>query len=66
MVEMKDGYEVHVISEKGYFLTSAPNMDYRTVTDKYYYMDKKGDRIKLDDFIVLILSTVKHFTLKVK
>ena len=35
-VEIEDGYEVHIINEKGYFVTSKPDMDYGTVTDKYY------------------------------
>src|SRR5699024_10066125 len=34
MVETEDGYEVHVINEEGYFLTSKSDMDYGTVTDK--------------------------------
>ena len=49
MVETEDGYEVHVINEKGYYLTSALDMDYGTVTDKYYYVDDKGNRTPIDN-----------------
>ncbi|AOV08026.1 DUF6843 domain-containing protein [Sporosarcina ureilytica] len=44
MVETEDGYEVHVINEKGYFVTSELDMDYGTVTDQYFYVDEKGNR----------------------
>lgn len=49
MIETEDGYEVHVINEKGYYLTSEPDMDYGTVTDKYYYVDDKGNRTPIDN-----------------
>lgn len=49
MVKTEDGYEVHVINEKGYFLTSEPDMDYGTITDKYYYVDDKGNRTPISN-----------------
>ncbi|WP_409304986.1 DUF6843 domain-containing protein [Peribacillus sp. SCS-155] len=43
-VKMEDGYEVHTINKKGYFVTSTQDMDYGEVTDRYYYVDKRGNR----------------------
>ncbi|GAA3333222.1 hypothetical protein GCM10020331_096440 [Ectobacillus funiculus] len=43
---VKGASEVHTINDKGYFVTSTSNMDYGTVTDKYYYIDKSGKRTK--------------------
>jgi hypothetical protein len=41
-------YEVHTISDEGYFVTSTPDMDYGSVTDKYYYVDENGNRTKIN------------------
>jgi len=57
MVETEDGYEVLVMNEKGYFLTSKPDMDYGTVTDKYYYVDKKGYRTPISNKCVSLFGT---------
>ncbi|MFK2825133.1 hypothetical protein QYG89_05450 [Bacillus sp. B190/17] len=57
MVETEDGYEVHVINEKGYFLTSKPDMDYGTVTDKYYYVDENSNRTPISNKCVSPFGT---------
>ncbi|OKL36978.1 DUF6843 domain-containing protein [Domibacillus mangrovi] len=57
MVETEDGYEVHAINEKGYFVTSKPDMDYGTVTDKYYYVDEKGNRTPISNKCVSSFGT---------
>jgi|SRR5699024_215171 len=57
MVETEDGYEVHVINEEGYFLTSKSDMDYGTVTDKYYYVDEKGNRTPINNKCVSLFGT---------
>jgi len=57
MVETEDGYEVHVINEKGYYLTSKPDMDYGTITDKYYYVDEKGNRTPINNKCVSPFGT---------
>jgi hypothetical protein len=62
IVETEDGYEVHVINEKGYFLTSKPDMDYGTVTDKYYYVDEKGNRIPISNKCVSLFGTAGFST----
>ncbi|WP_059170272.1 hypothetical protein [Bacillus sp. FJAT-27445] len=56
-VETEDGYEVHVINEAGYFLTSKPNMDYGTVTDKYFYVDEQGNRTPISNKCVSLFGT---------
>ncbi|RDU38716.1 hypothetical protein DRW41_03925 [Neobacillus piezotolerans] len=56
-VKTEDGYEVHVINEKGYFLTSKPDMDYGTVTDKYFYVDEKGNRTPISNKCVSLFGT---------
>ncbi|WP_409275904.1 DUF6843 domain-containing protein [Neobacillus sp. SCS-31] len=56
-VKTEDGYEVHVINEKGYFLTSKPDMDYGTVTDKYFYVDEKGKRTPISNKCVSLFGT---------
>ncbi|QCR31131.1 hypothetical protein [Lysinibacillus sp. SGAir0095] len=56
MVEKEDDIEVHVINEKGYFLTSKPDMDYGTVTDRYYYVDEKGNRISISNKCVSLFG----------
>lgn len=57
MVETEDGYELHVINEKGYFLTSKPDMDYGTITDKYYYVDEEGNRTPISTKCVSSFGT---------
>ncbi|RPK03114.1 DUF6843 domain-containing protein [Priestia endophytica] len=47
-VEKEGDYEVHNINNQGYFVTSTPDMDYGTVTDKYYYVDEDGNRTKIN------------------
>ncbi|MDR6121151.1 hypothetical protein QFZ87_000748 [Bacillus sp. SLBN-46] len=56
-VEQEDGYDIHRINEKGYFVTSTPDLDYGTVTDKYVYVDKKGKRKPIDKKCVQIFGT---------
>ncbi|WP_053366322.1 DUF6843 domain-containing protein [Bacillus sp. FJAT-27245] len=55
-VETEDGYEVHVINEKGYFITSKSDMDYGTVTDKYFYVDEKGNRTPISNKCVSVFG----------
>lgn len=62
MVETEDGYEVHVINEKGYYITSESDMDYGTVTDQYYYVDEKGNRTRINDKCVSIFGTGGYTT----
>ncbi|MBS4209483.1 hypothetical protein [Bacillus sp. FJAT-50079] len=57
IVKTEDGYEVHVINEKGYFVTSTPDMDYGIVTDKYYYVDEKGNRTAINHTCVSPFGT---------
>lgn len=40
-------FDVYPINEEGYFATSTPDMDYGTVTDKYYYVNKRGEKTKI-------------------
>ncbi|WP_050183524.1 DUF6843 domain-containing protein [Domibacillus robiginosus] len=47
-IKKEGDYEIHDINEDGYFATSAPDMDYGRVTDKYYYVDKNGQRTSID------------------
>ncbi|MED1093551.1 DUF6843 domain-containing protein [Bacillus paramycoides] len=56
-VQKEGDYEVHTINDKGYFVTSTPNMDYGTVTDKYYYVDKNGKRTQINSSCVRGLET---------
>jgi len=57
LVKTEDDFEVHDINEKGYFVTSTPEMDYGTVTDKYYYVDEKGNRIPINNKCVSLFGT---------
>jgi hypothetical protein len=43
-VKKENDYEGNEINEKGYYVTSTPDMDYGKVMDKYYYVDEKGNR----------------------
>ncbi|WP_088104181.1 DUF6843 domain-containing protein [Halalkalibacter urbisdiaboli] len=51
-VETEEGYTVHKINDEGYFITSTPDLDYGTVTDKYYYVDKEGNRTLISNTCV--------------
>lgn len=61
-VETEDGHEVHVINENGFFLTSKPDMDYGTVTDKYFYVDEKGNRTRISPKCVSLFGTAGFST----
>ncbi len=50
-------YSVHKINSEGYFATSEPDMNYGTVNDKYFYVDKEGHRTKIDNNCVKQLGT---------
>lgn len=50
-------YDVHKINSDGYFATSEPDMDYGSVTDKYYYVDKEGHRTKINENCIKTLGT---------
>ncbi|MFP3126443.1 hypothetical protein OH784_27930 [Ectobacillus funiculus] len=56
-VQREGDYEVHTINDKGYFVTSTSNMDYGTVTDKYYYIDKSGKRTKINSSCIRGMGT---------
>ncbi|MCK1985766.1 MULTISPECIES: DUF6843 domain-containing protein [Peribacillus] len=56
-VEKEDGYEVHKINEKGYYATRTKDLDYGTVTDKYFYVNDKGHRTPIDDKCVSTFGT---------
>lgn len=56
-VKQEDGYDVHSINNKGYFVTSTPDLDYGTVTDKYFYIDQEGNRTPIDKKCVRIFGT---------
>ncbi|WP_051317228.1 DUF6843 domain-containing protein [Ectobacillus panaciterrae] len=56
-VKKEGDYEAHTINDKGYFVTSTPNMDYGTVTDKYYYVDKSGKRTKINSNCIRGMGT---------
>lgn len=54
----KEGdYKVYSINNKGYYTTSTPDMDYGTVTDKYYYVDEDGKRTKINEECIRELGT---------
>lgn len=57
MVETEEGYEVHDINDKGYFVTLEPKNDYGTVTEKYYYVDEEGNRTPISDKCVSLFGT---------
>jgi hypothetical protein len=61
-VKQEDGFEVHVINTEGYFVTSTPDMDYGTVTDKYYYVDEKGNRTPISKECVSLFGTGGYST----
>ena len=56
-LESENGYEVHVINEQGYFVTSEPDLDYGTVTDQYFYVDERGSRTPINDQCVKLFGT---------
>ncbi|MED1953465.1 DUF6843 domain-containing protein [Brevibacillus centrosporus] len=45
------------MNEKGYFVTSTPDMEYGRITDKYYYIDKQGQRKPIQNDCVRALGT---------
>ncbi len=56
-IEKEDGYEVHKINEKGYYATSTKDLDYGTITDKYFYVNDKGRRTPIDNKCVSLFGT---------
>ena len=65
-VESKKGYEVHRINSNGYFATSTPDIDYATVTDKYFYVDAKGNRTSISKKCVSLFGTGGYSTSEVE
>ncbi|WP_312115621.1 DUF6843 domain-containing protein [Brevibacillus reuszeri] len=55
-------YALHTINDKGYFATSAPDMEYGLITDKYYYVDKKGQRTEIPSSCLRIMGTGGYST----
>jgi hypothetical protein len=59
-LKTEDGYQVIPYNEKGSYLTSTPDMNYGTVTDKYFYIDSSiGERKEISDQCVYLGSTGK-------
>ncbi|MDT8863076.1 hypothetical protein N0O92_23265 [Alkalihalobacillus sp. MEB130] len=56
-VEKEGKYSVHPINEEGYFVTSTHDLDYGTVTDRYYYVDDHGNRTPIDHTCVNLFGT---------
>ncbi|WP_246942809.1 DUF6843 domain-containing protein [Bacillus pinisoli] len=56
-VQTEDGFEVHFINDQGYFVTSTPEFDVGLVTDKYYYVDKEGNRTQISNNCVSSFGT---------
>ncbi|RAS74434.1 DUF6843 domain-containing protein [Priestia endophytica] len=56
-IEKEGDYEVHDVNNQGYSVTSTPDMDYGTITDKYYYVDEEGKRNEINKECVKVLST---------
>ena len=56
-IEREGDYEVHDVNNQGYSVTSTPDMDYGTITDKYYYVDEEGKRTEINKECVKVLST---------
>jgi hypothetical protein len=61
-----EGYEVHRINNKGYFATSTPDLDYGSVTDKYFYVDAKGNRTPISKKCVSLFGTGGYSTSEVE
>lgn len=55
-IKKEGDYEVHDINNQGYSVTSTPDMDYGTITDKYYYVDEKGKRTEINKECVRLLA----------
>lgn len=56
-IKEEGGYQIHDINEDGYFATSTPDMDYGRVTDKYYYVDKNGQRTEINEECIRGMGT---------
>ncbi|PAQ13663.1 hypothetical protein CD798_14780 [Bacillaceae bacterium SAOS 7] len=56
-IKKEGDYKVYLINDEGYYATSTPDMDYGTVTDKYYYIDPNGKRTKIDEECIRGLGT---------
>ena len=50
-------FAVHHINGDGYFATSMPDMQYGTVTDRYYYVDSAGNRTPIDPTCIHTFGT---------
>lgn len=59
-VKTEDGFSVHEINDQGYFVTSTPDLDYGTVTDRYYYVDEGGKRTPIESYCVSSFGTGGH------
>ncbi|MFD2446629.1 DUF6843 domain-containing protein [Bacillus sp. CGMCC 1.16607] len=54
----KEGkYDIYDINNEGFYVTSTADMDYGTVTDKYYYVDKNGNRTKISEECIRGMGT---------
>ncbi|WP_203363267.1 hypothetical protein [Bacillus sp. REN10] len=56
-IKKEGDYKVYPINDEGYYATSTPDMDYGTVTDQYYYVDKNGKRTKINEECIRGLGT---------
>jgi hypothetical protein len=61
-VETENGYDVHTINEKGYYVTSTPDLDYGTVRDIFYYVDEKGNRTPISEKCTNLFGTGGYMT----
>lgn len=61
-VKIEGEFEVHEVNENGYFVTSTPDMDYGTVTDRYYYVDEDGNRKPINNECIELFGTGGHQT----
>ncbi|MEK4029365.1 hypothetical protein MKZ02_12630 [Pseudobacillus sp. FSL P4-0506] len=47
-VKREGHHEVYTVNDKGYYTTSTFDMDYGTITNQYYYVNKNGKRTKIN------------------
>lgn len=56
-LEKEKDYSVFDINHEGYYATSASDMEYGTVNDKYFYVDSDGRRTKINKTCVRTMGT---------
>ncbi|MHA6261229.1 DUF6843 domain-containing protein [Sporosarcina sp. CAU 1771] len=53
----ENGFAVHNVNAEGYFATSKSDMNYGTLTDQYFWVDKAGNRTSIDELCVHAFGT---------